>query len=301
MPYDRDYGDIFTIQDELTQHVVGAIEPEILMGEGRRAVQKPTGNLDAYECCMRGMWHHYQFTDKDLAAAERWHKRAIGLDPGFARAHMALARSLISRCYFGYSDDIRRDLSEACVEAERAVAIDARDPYGHYILFHAYMMSHRHKAALAKAQRVIDLSPNFALGHSALGWARIFIGHFSEALDPLHTALRLSPNDPLSFLFMRNLALAHYHLGNYEEAIHYSERALTTRRQHLTLIMMLACLGQLGRGEAAKALLPEIISMEPADVEHYWPVVFPYADPAHHAQLLEGLKKAGFPVERWAC
>jgi TolB-like protein len=292
--YDRDVADIFAIQDELAQQVVGAIEPEILMGEGRRALQKPTGNLDAYECCMRGMWHHDQSTAEHLAEAIRWHRQALALDPGFGRAHMALARALWGRCLFGYSDDIGRDIDELRREADRAMAIDDRDPYAHYAMFGCHLLSGRHQMALAAAQRAIDLNPNFALGHHALGLTRIVIGHFAEALEPLHTAMRLSPHDPRAYLFLSRLALAQYHLGNYEEAAQYAERALASRRAHFILITLLASLGQLGRTEEARALLPEIAATESADPTRYWEVVLPYADPTHREQLVVRLRKAGY-------
>jgi len=78
----------------LTEQVVGAIEPELLIGEGHRALSKGTENLDAYECCMRGLWHHYRTTLEHLDKSIGWQRRAIELDPSLARAYMALARSL---------------------------------------------------------------------------------------------------------------------------------------------------------------------------------------------------------------
>jgi adenylate cyclase len=294
--YDRDLADIFAIQDELTQHVVAAIEPEILMGESRRVLQVRTGSLDAYECHMRGMWYlNQQDTAAHFAESIDWHRRAIALDPGFSRAHMALARSLYACCLNGYSGDIERDRQELVAAAERAVALDDRDPYAHYALCLAHFLSQRQTAALAEAQRAIDLNPNFAIAHNALGWARIFVGHFAEAMGPLHTALRLSPHDPLAYLFLNRIALAHYHLGNYEEAVHFSERAAALRRQHFVLLVLLASYGQLARRDEAMALLPEVVAGAPADPEHYWQIVAPYADSAHRTQLFEGLAKAGLP------
>jgi adenylate cyclase len=64
--YDRRYEDIFAIQDEITESVVGAIEPEMLMGEGLRAIQQTKANPDAFDCCIRGIWYHYQLTREDL-------------------------------------------------------------------------------------------------------------------------------------------------------------------------------------------------------------------------------------------
>ena len=91
---------------------------------------------------------------------------------------------------------------------------------------------------------MIDLNPNFALGGNALGWARIFIGRFAEALDPLHVALRLSPNDPLNDLFRSFVAHAHGHRGNREEALHHSERAASLRLRYFTLVVQLASLAR---------------------------------------------------------
>jgi pentatricopeptide repeat protein len=294
--FDRDSADIFALQDEISESVVGAIEPEMLLGEGRRAARKSPANLDAYDCCMRGIWCFNQFTRDDIRQAETWLRRSIELDPKLARAHMCLARLLHARSWYGWSDDIARDLAEAQTAAERAVALDDRDPYAHYALFLVRRASGRHQQALAEAQRAIDLSPNFALGHFALGWARIYIGRFAEALDPLLRCLRLNPRDPQAYLFISLMALAQYHLGNYEEAIHYAERALSGRRIYPVLSTLLASLGQLGRTEEAKAVLAEMERIEPADAKRHWEFTTPYADPAHRAHLIEGLRKAGMAI-----
>jgi adenylate cyclase len=294
--YDRDMADIFAIQDEITESVVGAIEPEILMGEGRRAAHKQTANLDAYDCCMRGIWHHYQLTAEHIAEAISWQRRAIALDPSFARAHMALARALMSFCTFGYSDDITRDVAELELAAARTIALDDRDPYSHYAVFMGHLAAGRLQPALAAAQRIIDLSPNFAFGHFALGWVRLYLGHFEQALDPLFRALRLSPNDPLAFFFNSKLSLVHYHLGNLEEALHFAERALAVRRMHVALTVLVACLGKLGRAAEAGPLVAELQDRSPPDPEGYWRFVHPYADPAHREQLMDGLRRAGMAI-----
>ncbi len=294
--FDREFADIFALQDEITESVVGAIEPEMLLDAGRRAARKSPANLDAFDCCMRGNWCFNQFTPDDNRQAETWLRRSTELDPKLARAHMCLARLLFGRCWYGWSDNIARDLAAAQTEAERAVALDDREPYAHYALFLVRLGSGQHQQALAEAQRAIDLSPNFALGHFALGMTRIFIGRFAEALDPLLRCLRLNPRDPQAYLFVSFMALAQYHLGNYEEAVHYAEQALSGRRLYAVLRTFLASLGQLGRTEEAKAVLAEMERIKPADAERHWEITSPYADPAHRAHLIEGLRKAGMAV-----
>src|SRR5512133_34131 len=90
--FDRDMADIFAIQDEITQSVVAAIEPEMLLMEGRRAFRKSVGNLDAFDCCMRAMWHFSQITPENQDEAANLARKAISLDPSYAQGHMVLAR-----------------------------------------------------------------------------------------------------------------------------------------------------------------------------------------------------------------
>jgi TolB-like protein len=292
--YDHDCADIFALQDGITESVVAAIEPEILASEGRRAARKSPANLGALDCCMRGMWHANQLGPQDNRQAESWLRRSIELDPALARAHAMLARVLSVRCWAGYSDDIECDLRASQDAAERALQLDDRDPAGHYALSILSVMTRRHERALAAAQRAIDLNPNFALGYFALGETRIFMGLFSETIDPMMRCLRLTPRDPFASFYLSLIALAHYHLGSYREALHHSERALQRRRIYVVLRTLAATLGQLGRTEEARSVLGEMKLVEPINVGRHWELTCPYADPAHEAHLLEGLRKAGW-------
>lgn len=294
--YDRDFADVFSIQDELTQSVVGAIEPEILQREGRRVTHKSAENLDAFDLAMRGQWHFYQFGAGESQTGEALLRRAIALDPKLSRAHMALARLLFGRAHWGWTEHPEREVAECYQSAQRAVTLDDRDPYCHYILSLSSLPSGKHRQALAEAQRAVDLSPNFALGYFALGMARVYVGHFEEAIDPLLRCQRLSPNDPLTFEFINTVALAHYHLGNYEEALHHAQRALASRRMFGGLLTIIACLGQLGRAEEAQPFIDEVAALNIPDVAAQWAITAPYADAAHRAQLVEGLGKAGYSL-----
>lgn len=292
--FDHDYAGIFALQDGITQSVVAAIEPEILVGEGRRAARKSPTNLSAFDCCMRGAWHSNQLGLQDSRHAETWLRRSIELDPALARAHCMLARVLSVRCWAGYSDDIDRDLQASRAAVERALALDDRDPAGHYALSILSVMTRRHEQARAAAQRAIDLNPNFALGYFALGETRVFMGQFAETIDPMLRCLRLTPRDPFASFYVSLIALAHYHLGDYKEALHYSERALQRRRIYVVLRTLAATLAQLGRTKEARSVLAEMDQMKPINVVRHWELTCPYADPAHAGHLLDGLRKAGW-------
>ena len=238
------------------------------------------------------MWHAYQGTPLDNRQAENWLRRSIELDPTLARGHSILARVLAARCWYGNSDDIERDLSAARVAAERAVSLDERDAAAHYAVSIIELMLHTHERALRAARRAIDVNLNYAQGYFALGETRLFMGQFTEALDPLMHCLRLSPYDPSASVFLSLIALAKYHLCNFTEAAEYCERALQKRRTYVVLRSWAATLGQLGRTEEAWAVLAEMEQLKPANAERHWKLTCPYADPAHEVHLLEGLRKA---------
>jgi TolB-like protein/class 3 adenylate cyclase len=296
--FDRDLADIFALQDEITQSVVGAVEPEMQIVEGRRATRKSAGNLDAFDCWMRGVWHFHHLSDAEQhREAETWYRRAIEIDPRFSPAHMSLARVLNHRIWWGWSTDIEQDLANGYAEATRAIALDDRDPYAHYALSLLSMLKRQHGQSLAEAQRSIDLSPNFSLGYFALGWVRIYLGNFDEAIDSLLRCLRLSPNDQQAGGFLGHLALAQYHCRHYEEAMRDIERARRRRRIPFLMRTLLATLGQLGRTDEAAIVRAELAQFDPPNAAHFWKAISPYTDPAHHAHLRDGLRKAGMTNE----
>ena len=79
--YDRDLEDIFAIQDEITQSIVGAIEPALGAAEQKRAHLITHDNLDAWEASQRAFWHLYKSTREDSKIAVDWFRKAIALDP----------------------------------------------------------------------------------------------------------------------------------------------------------------------------------------------------------------------------
>jgi tetratricopeptide (TPR) repeat protein len=156
-------------------------------------------------------------------------------------------------------------------------------------------MGHRHQRALRTAERSIELNENFAHGYFVLGETRIFMGNFADGLEPIGRCLRLSPSDPLAPIFLSMVALGHYHLGEYDEAIWCSEEALRRGRSYVALRTLAATLGQLERREEARAVIAEMDHIKPKDIKGHWHLTCPYADPVHEADFRGGLCRAGWP------
>ena len=129
---------------------------------------------------------------------------------------------------------------------------------GHAALARALWMSGRHAESLAKADIAVSLEPNSAAAHGALGGARLWGGFPRDAIEPLQTAMRLSPFDPLIPLWLHFTARARYWSGEYEEAIAVASQLRQSfpgfRQPYNTLI---AALGQVGRVDEAHAVMTD--------------------------------------------
>ena len=79
--YDRELVDVFAVQDEITERIVAAIEPQIHAAENFRAHRKPPSSLDAWDLLMRALSHYWRVTPHDHVAAQNLLVRAIAVDP----------------------------------------------------------------------------------------------------------------------------------------------------------------------------------------------------------------------------
>ena len=217
--YDRELADIFAVQDEITASVSAAIQPALERSERERVVRKPADSLDAWESYHRGMWHFSKVEATENEKARGFFQRSIELDPQFARAVAALALTYLNEITLfrphlravnlplALEHAVRRWRS---MQRTRPAMPRWRAPSGC-----------RDGMPRAWPRRIIavSLDPNSAAAHGALGGARLWGGFPREAIEPLQTAMRLSPFDPLMPLWLHFMARARYWSGEYEAAI----------------------------------------------------------------------------------
>ncbi|MGD9965668.1 MAG: adenylate/guanylate cyclase domain-containing protein [Hyphomonadaceae bacterium] len=289
--FDRDLADLFALYDEITEHVVGAIEPAMLHHESVRAAHKSAGDLTAFDCFQRGMWHLNQVSKASFREAETLFRDAIGRDPAFPLGHVGLARVLYGRVAYGWAEDAEADLAGAEAAANAAIRLDARDAWAHFALSGALLYLGRHDEALREAERTLVLNPNFAFGHFRLGQVLIYLGRASEAAGPLERSIRLNPFDPQMGAMIGTLALAHFHSGAYELAV---SRAIEASRQHekRAPLVLAASLARLGRSEEGRAVLTDEVRTRA--IKMLGRRRIPYANEADLQDLLEALRLAGF-------
>ena len=298
--HDRELDDIFALQDEITETVVGALEPEVSKAEIERARSKRPESLDAWDYYLRGLSHRFIFTEKGIAEAQRLFLRAIELDPGFAAAHAGLSEAISIEVPLGYTDRPAETLEKALQAARQAIALDNDDPAAHMALGRAHLFGNNVEAAIPEFKTALELNPNLAQARHQLGHALTYSGHAEEAVKHIEMAIRISPRDNLMGAMTARAAEAHLALGQYEKALDWARLAVRQPNiQWPGYAVLAAILGHLGRNDEARIAGDEILRRKP-DLTLAW-MTERWSPVLSNAELLElyidGLRKAGLPEE----
>ena len=226
--YDRQLSDVFAIQDEITEAVVAAIEPQVHAAESFRAQRKPPDSLDAWGLVMRALSHYWRVTREDNLLARPLLERAIAIDPNYAQALAVFAVSTMFGAHMGWED-----AAVAVPAAERAalgaVRADGEDPWAHLALATIHLHRGRFEDSLAAFEAALRLNPNFSLALGYYGLVLSGVGRWQEGADAARRALRLSPRDPFASIFNGVVAYAEFVGRNYEEAVRLAREGVRQR------------------------------------------------------------------------
>jgi tetratricopeptide (TPR) repeat protein len=290
--YDLPLSDVFAIQDEIAERVVGAIEPELLKSESRLAVARHTGNMTAWDLVRQGMWHFHKVTREGHRTARELFRRACAIDPDLPEAHSWLGRVSAGIIAYGWSDDAIADGREGTNAATRAVALDPRDPYSYYALAIVSCYAGSANTAALAAQSAINLNSSFALGHLVLGMARLFDGEAERAIAALRHGLKLNPNDPQNVVWHILLAYAQLLADQSNEALDSANRALALRPLFGPTLEALACCAvALGRLDDAGQWVSRM--KEADDSESHFLAPMRANQPVYDKRITQWLHNAG--------
>jgi TolB-like protein len=291
--YDRDLADVFAVQDEITEAIVAAIEPQLYAAENFHAQRKPPGSLDAWDLVMRALSHYWRVTRQDNVVAQALLEKAISIDPNYGQALGVLATSYMFTAHMGWMD-----MAPAMEIAERsalaAIHADSEDPWAHNALAHVYLFARRFDDSLAEFETALRLNPNFALAQGYYGLSLAYSGRWQEADEAARRAIRLSPRDPYLGVYYGIVAYAQYIGRNYEEAIEYARQGIRQRNDFVGAHRVLvAAAGMAGDKALAKSALAELKRAQP-NISLAWIADnMPIRHVAEREHYLEGFRKAG--------
>ncbi len=89
--FDRDLTDIFAIQDEIAHTIVDQLKVALLPEESQAISQPTTDNVEAYTYYLKGREYFHRSSKSSLGIAKQMFRKAIALDPKYARAYAGVA------------------------------------------------------------------------------------------------------------------------------------------------------------------------------------------------------------------
>ncbi|WP_229682770.1 tetratricopeptide repeat protein [Siccirubricoccus deserti] len=292
--YDRDLGDIFAVQDEITRSAVAAIEPHLYAEEGARAARRAPESIDAWGLVVRALGLLHQVGRQQNEEARALLARAIGIEPGYARAHAVLGWAVWWAAQCQWCLDRDAGFTQAARHAEEAVALGPAEPWARMTLGLCLSERRRHERALVEARAAIELNPSFALGRATYGWVLLAAGRSEEAIAETGAALRMSPIDSFSGLYTSFHGLALLGARRFTEALPFlraSVAAFAENPGHLHTLI--SCCGHLGLTEEAADFIAARNRIAPP--LRLGALRQRMAGFAHGSVFVEGLAKAGVP------
>jgi len=290
--------DIFALQDQVTESVVGVLTPSLQGVEIDRVRRKPAANMDAYDFYLRAEAGVRARNRTSTEEALSFCIRAIALDCNFAPAYGTAARCYSLRKSNGWATDPPKDAIDAERMARGAWAADPDDAEA--IAYAAHALAYVAKdldSAAAYIERARTGNPNYAPCWGISGWINVWLGRNDIAVEHAARAMRLSPRDP-NLAAMRTItAHAHYFAGRYAEARTFANLALRERpTSHESLRIGAAAAAMGGHKEESTILSARLRQIDPRlRASSLRDVLGPYRNPEHLARYAEGLRRAGVP------
>ena len=296
--YDRDLVDIFDLQDELTRAISAQVNTELAISEQDLAHNKPTTDLNTWDLYQRGLWHLNRRPRTELVETRRLFGQALERSPDFAIGHAALAHLALLDVINGRTDDLAAALQNALNHAERAMSLDNRDSFNHYVLGRIHSRLGHEARAISMLRKSIEINPNLPRGHFGLAHTLFWFGHAEASIEPATLAIRLSPMDPDLDGYYGTRSIAYYMVGDWENAIMDADAASQLSGAWFYPYLARASIfGELDRIEEARAAYAEALERNPQISINYLRALWEYLHPPYVEKCLAGLYKAGLPEE----
>jgi adenylate cyclase len=296
--YDRDLTDIFAVQDDVTQQIVAALKVTLSPAEKARLSDSGATNIDAHDCFMRGreLLVNATQTLETFEQAVAQMKRAIELDPNYAKAFAGLAWAYVLDYTNQWSEDADRSLALARRCADQAVEKDPREPLAH---FSSAMVAGRERdteRAVAEANATLALSPHFSPARGLLGSVELYAGRPLAAITHMEQSMRLDP--VVSQQGLHFLGLAYLMAGKYETAAAiFKQRLVLAPNSDTSRSFLASALGHIGEIEEARRVWDELKAINPKYSFARHVSRLPFQREEDIKIIAQGLTKAGLATD----
>jgi TolB-like protein len=292
--FDRPLTDMFAVQEEVSNHIVSAIEPVYLHREERVASEVEVQDLAHWDLLMRARWHFWRTTPEHILKSQAYLERALEIKPNDSPSLSLLAFTNLAKLWGAWAEDPRAVVAEANRLALVAVRNDERDAFAHFTLGTALSCAGQMAAAIAELECALGLYPQAAAAAGELGRLLVFSGRTEEAEEFILQAIDASPHDPHLSLWIRSRAIACFIEERYADAVRYAREATAKRPDwYFNHLLLAACLSAAGdemggRDSLTKALSGRGYTLQSFHFGH------PFVHAAHREKFLSALTNAGW-------
>ena len=203
--YERDRGDLLTLQREVTRDIARAIDVTLTRRQRTRLADTTEVDPRAFELYYRGREAWNRRSEEGFLQAVEFFERALDVDPTYAPAYAGLsdAYNLLGQYRHLPWEEARTEARRA---AERAIALDSTLAAAYTALGETHFLAREWAEARQMYEKALELNPNYAIGHHFFGWFLTHRGAHERAIGELRRAREL---DPLSAIVAADLAGAY--------------------------------------------------------------------------------------------
>lgn len=298
--YDRILEDIFAVQDDIANSIVGTVHGRVRATNARRVTQLSSGELEAYDWLLRAWALVNRYTKSDNAQAIDLVKKALDLEPDNATALAEKAVMHWLNWMAFWVHDRQAEIDEAARLARKAVDLEPGDSYAQWVLGEILQMTRNYDEAHRHLTRAVDLNPNDIAARGILGFYYSAIGEPELALREYQEVRRRDPMELNWTPWLRGIA--YFTARNYGEAIAtFREVSLPINEIHFWLAISYAHNGEMKTAgdelqtflDNAKIDMADFPGEQPDDWRDYAFAASAYRDAENIDHLIGGLRKAG--------
>ncbi len=288
------------LQVEFVSRLANSLGAELVKAEALRAGRERPGNPDAADLAMQANVKLYRPDSKaTLNDAIALSESALALDPQNMRALTVLASALNYRVANQWSEDPAGDIAGTEKLVNSALALQPDDPSAHMAKADLFFNKRQWRAAISQAEAALADNPNYADARAKGSFWNVFLGHSQDGFVGIETALRLSPRDPAVPQWQLFMCHLHNHLGQWEQAIEWCNKAVAGGNQSFfPLVDLAAAYTWTGQDKEAKETVAQLRKLYPDFTVQTWAGIHWSDDATFNAQyqrIVEGLRKAGVP------
>jgi tetratricopeptide (TPR) repeat protein len=291
--YDRKPGDIFAIQDEISNEISENLRLKLTRAEKKRLTKRQTDDAEAYRLYLKGRHHWNRWTEEGFYKAIEYFQQAVEKDPAYALAYAGVADSYVLLGWNSYlpskdafpkakvaaMEALRLDpaLSEAHTpfaavlwlydwqwqaaqtEFKRSLALNPAYPTANHWYAEYVMTMGRHSEAITRMQNSQELDPLSLIISDAIGWSLYMARRYDDAIEQLQRTIELDPNYPVTYWV---LSLSLRKMGRYDLAIAEGEKGVILSGGSPMMRAALAqTFGAAGRKEEAIEILDDLAKL----------------------------------------